>query len=65
MGIAFPVRNTNERTGMRKMRWSMTKRIGRGLAARITSASTKLTWLHTITAGPSSGMFSMPALRRR
>ena len=65
MGIALPVRKTNETIGVLKMRWSITKRIGRGLAARITSGSTKLTWLHTSTAGPFSGMFSIAVFSSR
>ncbi len=65
IGIALPVRKTNETTGILKIRWSITNRIGRGLAARITSGSTKLTWLHTSIAGPSSGMFSRPDFSRR
>jgi ABC-type branched-chain amino acid transport system, permease component len=43
IGIVRLVRNTNEMIGSLKMRWSITKRIGRGQAAAITSASTKLT----------------------
>ncbi len=38
------------------MRWSMMKRIGRGLTAISSTASTKLTWLATTTAAPVAGM---------
>ena len=34
------------------MRWSMTKQIGRGLAAISSTASTKLTWLQARMAAP-------------
>jgi hypothetical protein len=37
------------------MRWSIMKRIGRGLAAISSTASTKLTWLQTSTAAPWPG----------
>jgi hypothetical protein len=63
--MARPSRKTKLRTGILKIWWSMTKRIGRGHAAAITSASTKLTWLQTITAAPSSGMCSIPSFFRR
>ena len=36
------------------------KRIGRGLAAISSTASTKLTWLHTSMAAPWTGMWSSP-----
>ncbi|MOA44865.1 hypothetical protein D3C78_1672030 [compost metagenome] len=48
--------NSQPSTGTLKMRWSMMKRIGRGLAAISSTASMKLTWLHTSTAAPSVGM---------
>ena len=47
--------NSAPSTGVAKMRWSMTKRIGRGLAAISSTASTKLTWLHTRIAAPCVG----------
>ncbi len=40
MGIALAVRKIQPISGILKMRWSMTKRIGRGLAAMMTMAST-------------------------
>ncbi len=47
------------------MRWSITKRIGRGLSPMITTASKKLTWLQASTAAPSAGMRSVSTARRR
>ncbi|MNC89877.1 hypothetical protein D3C83_58820 [compost metagenome] len=63
--MARPVRNMKLSTGTRKMLWSITKRIGRRHAAATISASTKLTWLQTSTAAPSSGMLSSPLFSRR
>ncbi len=40
IGIAFACRNTQLAKRVLKIRWSITKRIGRGLAAASTSAST-------------------------
>ena len=40
IGIARMVRKMNDSTGTRKMRWSITKRIGRRTLAAITTAST-------------------------
>ena len=63
--MAFIPRNTAFSTGMRKIDASMMKRIGRGHAAEITIGSTKLTWLQMSSAGPRSGMRSMPVTRSR
>ena len=52
IGIALASRNSQPSTGTLKMRWSMMKQIGRGLAAISSTASTKLTWLHTRIAAP-------------
>ena len=57
----MPSLKSQPRTGIAKMRWSITKRIGRGLAADQQTGSTKLTWLQTSTAGPRSGMCSCAA----
>ncbi|MCY1364436.1 hypothetical protein D9M69_512370 [compost metagenome] len=56
MGMALASLNSQPSTGTLKMRWSMMKRMGRGLAAISSTASMKLTWLHTSTAAPSVGM---------
>ena len=50
---------------MRKMRASIRKRIGRGLAAISSTGSTKLTWLHTTMAAPVAGMLASPRMRKR
>jgi hypothetical protein len=63
--MARTVRKKKLSRGMRKMRWSITQRIGRRQTALITSGSTKETWLQTTTAAPSSGMCSTPDVRTR
>jgi hypothetical protein len=47
MGMALARRNTQPSTGVWKMRWSIRKRIGLGLAAISKTTSMKLTWLQT------------------
>ncbi|MCY1227162.1 hypothetical protein D3C72_1977740 [compost metagenome] len=63
IGIARAWRKNHDSSGTLKMLWSIRKRTGRGLQAISTTASAKLTWLQTSTAGPSAGMRS--ALTRR
>ena len=60
MGMALASRNIQPSTGVAKMRWSITKRTGRGLTAISSMASMKLTWLQISRAAPSVGMRSVP-----
>ena len=65
IGIARAARNSHDRPNHWKILKYMTKRIGRRTVPATISGSMKLTWLQTISAGPSSGTFSRPFTRRR
>ena len=65
MGITLASRRNQPSSGIFRKPWYMTKRAGRLHALATIIQSTKLTWLHTSSTAPSSGMFSRWTVRSR